>query len=66
MGNHQTRKHMKSILLLISVVTLCTTSGCFFVGHRDGGEYREHGEYRGHAEHHAYYAEPEVDVRIHN
>src|SRR5437763_17132436 len=43
----QNRKYMKSIILLISVVTLLTSAGCI-VPVRGGGEYRGRGEYRDH------------------
>jgi hypothetical protein len=63
-GKRKPKKYMKAILLLISVLTLVGTTGCFFVERRHGEGYREHGEYR-HVEH-PVYVEPSVDVRIHN
>ena len=57
------RKYMKSILLLISVVTLLMTVGCIFPGRRGGGEYHDHGEYREHVEHHGEPG-PAVVVRV--
>lgn len=63
---------MKTILLLISALTLLTTSGCIIPeDHRDyhgHGEYRDHEgyrehEYREHSEHHGE-PEPGVSVRI--
>jgi hypothetical protein len=61
---------MKHILLLISVVTLLTTTGCIFPGHRGGGDYGGHDQYRGHGEYREHpeyrdYPESGVDVRIH-
>jgi hypothetical protein len=67
---------MKHILLLISVVTVLTTTGCIFPGNRGGGDYGHHEEYRGHEEDRGHwqegdrsgyrsYSEPAVDVRIH-
>jgi hypothetical protein len=55
---------MKHIILLISVVTLLTTAGCIFPGHRGGGEGRGHEEYREHSEQHVDHG-PEVVVRVH-
>jgi hypothetical protein len=63
-GNHKTRKYMKFILLLISVVTLLVTAGCTSPGHRGGGEGRGREEYRKDSEHRSH-PEPGVDVRIH-
>ncbi len=63
-GEPKLIKHMKSILLLVGVVALFMSTGCFFVGHREGGYY-EHG-HRRHMEYHPVYAEPSVDVHIHN
>ena len=61
---------MKRILLLLSAVTLLTTAGCIFPGHRGGGEYRGHEGYRDHREYreHSEYRsapEPGIDVRLH-
>ena len=71
------QKYMKHILLLISVATLLTATGCIFPNHRGGGDYdhpdhyrgsddegRGHGEYREHSEYRGY-PESTVDVRIH-
>ena len=68
---------MKHILLLISVITLATASGCIFPGHRGGGDYHDRGEYnrghedyrgrqeyRGHADYRDQYPEPGVNVRV--
>ena len=60
---------MKSVLLLICVVSLLATVGCIFPDHRGGGdyrgqEYRGHGEYRERSEY-PRYVEPGVSVRIH-
>ena len=65
---------MKSVLLLICVVSLLTTVGCIFPGNRGGGDYRRDEyrgqEYRGHGEYrersdYPRYVEPGVSVRIH-
>ncbi len=64
---------MKSVLLLICVVSLLTTVGCIFPGHRGGEEYHNRGEYREYRGHGEYrerseyprYVEPGVSVRIH-
>jgi len=66
----KTIEPMKQILLLISVVTLLTTTGCLFPGHRGGGDYGHHEEYRGHDEgrrgpEYRSYPDPAVNVRIH-
>ena len=63
-------KSIKYIVLFIGALTLLTTSGCIFPGHRGGGEYRDGGEYRGHGEYRGqpeYRGSPEpgVDIRIH-
>jgi hypothetical protein len=67
---------MKHILLLISVVTLLTTTGCIFPGHRGGSDYghpeefrgreddRGHGEDRQRSEYRSS-PEPVVVVRVH-
>jgi hypothetical protein len=62
-GDYTAREYMKYIILLISVVTLLTTAGCIFPGHRGGGEDRGRGEYREHSEHHDDRG-PEVVVRV--
>jgi len=43
---------MKSVLLLICVVSLLTTVGCIFPGHQGGADYQYlgHGEYREHSD----------------
>jgi hypothetical protein len=59
---------MKHIFRLISVVTLLTSAGCIFPGHRGGGDERGHGEEHGreareHSEHHGEPG-PAVVVRV--
>ena len=58
---------MKHLFLLICVVTLLTTAGCIFPGHRGGGyydEYHGHGEYQEHSEYQSY-PEREMNGRMH-
>ena len=64
-GNHNHKEIMKHILLLISVITLVTSTGCIFPGHRGGGgEFHDRGEYRGGGDYREQYPEPGVTVRI--